>query len=65
LRSRILVDIGPLRRFPQFRRLWVGYGIRQFGAQLTVTTVIYQVFTLTHSNLDVGLISLAQVVPGV
>jgi MFS family permease len=65
LRSRIFVDIGPLRQFPQFRRLWVGYGLRQFGAQLTVTTVVYQVFSLTHSNLDVGLISLAQVVPGV
>jgi MFS family permease len=26
---------------------------------------VYQVFTLTHSNLDVGLISLAQVVPGI
>jgi MFS family permease len=54
-----------LRRFPQFRRLWVGYGLRQFGAQLTVTTVVFQVFSITHSNIDVGLISLAQVIPGV
>lgn len=63
--SRIFVDTGPLRRFPQFRRLWIGYGLRQFGSQLTATTVIYQVFSLTHSNLDVGLISVAQVIPGV
>ncbi|MGA7835491.1 MAG: hypothetical protein WCA31_09835, partial [Acidimicrobiales bacterium] len=62
--ARFLVDTGPLRRFPEFRRLWVGYGLRQFGAQLTVTTVVYQAYSLTHSNLDVGLVSLAQVVPG-
>jgi MFS family permease len=64
-RSRLFVDLTPLRRFPQFRRLWVGYAIRQIGAQLTVTTVIYQVFALTHSNLDVGLIALVQLGPAI
>lgn len=63
--SRFFVDIGPLQRFPEFRRLWIGYALRQFGARLTVTTVIYQVFSITHSNLDVGLIAVAQVIPGV
>ncbi|HVB00023.1 MAG TPA: hypothetical protein VNE42_02005, partial [Acidimicrobiales bacterium] len=57
--SKHFVDITPLRRFPQYRRLWTGYAVRQLGAQLTVTTVIYQVFTITHSNLAVGYISLA------
>lgn len=64
--SRHFVDVTPLRRFPQYRRLWFGYAIRQLGAQLTVTTVIYQVYTLTHgSNLDVGYISLAQLFPAI
>lgn len=64
--SRVFVDISPLRRFPQYRRLWVGYAIRQMGAQLTVTTVIYQVYLISHhSNLAVGLISAAQVGPGI
>ncbi|HEY2072605.1 MAG TPA: MFS transporter [Gaiellaceae bacterium] len=60
---RIFVDVSPLRRFPDFRRLWTGYLFRQLGAQLTATTVVYQVFTLTHSNTDVGLVSLAQLGP--
>jgi MFS family permease len=65
LAAPFFVDLRPLRRFPAFRRLWVGYGLRQFGTWVTVTTVIYQVYSITHSNLDVGLISVAQVVPGV
>ena len=63
--SKHFVDITPLRRFPQYRRLWTGYAVRQLGAQLTVTTVIYQVFTITHSSLAVGYISLAQLFPAV
>ncbi len=63
--SRFLVDIEPLRRFPQYRRLWFGYALRQFGAQLTTVTVVFQIYTITHSNLAVGLISAAQVGPGI
>ncbi|HVC15087.1 MAG TPA: MFS transporter [Acidimicrobiales bacterium] len=60
---RIVVDVSPLRRFPHFRTLWTGYLLRAFGQYLTATTVIYQVFVITHSNLDVGLVSLAQLGP--
>lgn len=64
--SKHFVDITPLRRFPQYRRLMLGYSIRLLGAQLTSTTVIYQVFVITHhSNLDVGYISLVQFVPAI
>ena len=62
---KLFVDITPLRRFPDFRRLWLGYALRQLGAQLTVTTVIYQIYAITHSNLDVGLLSLAQLGPSI
>jgi MFS family permease len=61
--SKVLIDTLPLRNFPHFRRLWIGYLFRLIGAQLTATTVIYQVYTVTHSNLDVGLLSIAQVGP--
>ncbi len=64
--TKHFVDIGPLRRFPQYRRLWVGYAIRLLGAQLTATAVTYQVFVISHhSNLDVGYISLAQLIPAI
>jgi MFS family permease len=60
---RLLVDIEPLRTSPQFRRLWLGYLVSVLGAQLTVVAVPYQVYRLTHSSLDVGLIGLAQILP--
>jgi MFS family permease len=60
---RILVDIEPLRSSPQFRRLWSGYLVSSLGSQLTIVAVPYQVYRLTHSSLDVGLIGLAQVGP--
>jgi MFS family permease len=60
---RLLVDIEPLRSSPQFRRLWTGYLFSVLGSQLTVVAVPYQVYRITHSSLDVGLIGLAQIVP--
>ena len=63
LGGRLLVDIGPLRESQPFRRLWSGYLVTTLGSQLTVVAIPYQVFKLTHSSLDVGLIGLAQIVP--
>jgi MFS family permease len=62
-RSRVFVDLSPLRRYPQFRLLWTGFLIRTVGNQLTVVAVPYQVFRLTHSSLDVGLVSIVQLGP--
>jgi len=63
VRQRLLVDVGPLRRHRQFRRLWGGYVVSVLGSQLTVVALPYQVYRLTHSSLDVGLIGLAQILP--
>ncbi len=62
-RGRLFVDLGPLRQSQAFRRLWGGYLVATFGSQLTVVAIPYQVFRLTHSSLDVGLIGLAQILP--
>ena len=35
----ILVDIGPLRRHRDFRRLWAGQLVSQLGSQLTIVAV--------------------------
>ncbi len=59
----ILLDITPLRRHPQFRRLWFGLTVSSVGSQLTVVGVAYQAYVLTRSSLVVGLVSLVQLVP--
>ncbi len=63
--ARLFVDITPLRESPQYRRLWFGYAVNQLGSQLTIVAVAYQVYKLTGSSLDVGLISLAQLGPAI
>ena len=60
---RLFIDIEPLREYRQFRLLWTGFLIRTIGNQLTVVAVPLQVYRLTHSSLDVGLVSLAQIGP--
>ena len=62
-RGRLLVDLGPLRHSQAFRRLWAGYLVTTLGSQLTVVAIPYQVFRLTHSSFDVGLVGLAQIIP--
>lgn len=62
-RRRVLADLSPLWRFPQFGLLWGGQLVSFAGSQLTVVAVPYQVYRLTRSSLDVGLVSLGQLFP--
>jgi predicted MFS family arabinose efflux permease len=60
---RLFIDLTPLRRSRDFRFLVGGELISVLGNQLTTVAVPYQVYELTHSSLDVGLVSLAQLFP--
>ena len=57
------IDITPLRRFRDFRRLWFGLVLAQIGGQFGIVAASYQVYRLTGSSLDVGYISLVQLAP--
>jgi transmembrane secretion effector len=59
----LAVDITPLRRYRDFRLLWMGELVSTTGRQITVVALPFQVFLLTRSSLAVGLIGLVQVVP--
>jgi MFS family permease len=61
--GRILVDLTPLRASRDFRLLFIGQLISMLGTQLTVVAIPFQVYRLTHSTLQVGAISLAQLFP--
>src|SRR5580692_11774164 len=61
--GKILVDITPLRESRDFRLLFTGQLISMLGTQLTVVAIPFQVYDLTHSTLQVGAVSLAQLVP--
>ena len=63
-RPALLIDLAPLRRSRDFRLIAGGQLVSVLGSQMTALTVPYQVYALTRSSLDVGLVSLA-VVPAV
>jgi MFS family permease len=62
-RGRVLIDLAPFRENRDFRLLWAGYLTTNLGSQLTLVGVAYEVYRLSHSSLDVGLVSLAQLGP--
>ncbi len=61
--NRIFLDLGPLRESRGFRLLFAGQFVEVFGSQLTAVAIPFQVYELTRSSLQVGLVSLAQLVP--
>jgi MFS family permease len=63
LAQHLLIDIGPLRRSRDLRALVAGQAVSVLGTQMTAVAVPYQVYRLTGSSLDVGLVSLTTVGP--
>jgi MFS family permease len=62
---RLLVDVGPLRTSPAFRRLWLGSTFSAVGSQMTVFAVALQVYVITGSPTAVGAVGLAGALPGI
>jgi len=60
---RLAIDLGPLRRYPAFRRLFVGQTISTFGSEVAAVAAPFQLYQLTHSTLQVGLLSICELVP--
>jgi MFS family permease len=61
--SRLLVDITPLQESAAFRRLLIGSALSGIGGQMTNYAVLLQVYELTRSSLNVGIVELANGVP--
>lgn len=58
-----VVDTGPLRRHRDYRLLYAGQSISFFGTMITSVAVPFQIYSMTHSSLAVGLLGLAEIVP--
>jgi MFS transporter, ENTS family, enterobactin (siderophore) exporter len=57
--GQIMIDVGPLRASRDFRWLFAGRFVSNAGNAIAVTAANWQVFSLTHSSLAVGLLTLA------
>jgi MFS family permease len=54
----LAVDVAPLRASRDFRRIWVGLLISEFGSEFTLVATFVQVTRLTGSTAAVGVIGL-------
>ncbi|WP_069764204.1 MFS transporter [Streptomyces sp. LUP47B] len=61
--SRTFLDVRPLRTSPVFRRLLFGRTVSTLGTFMTMVTVMYQVWDMTHSTIWSGAVGVAQAVP--
>jgi MFS family permease len=61
--ASLAVDVGPLRTSQAFRRLWLGQSIAFVTWRMLLVAVPVQVYSLTGSALDVGLVALTQFIP--
>ncbi|MFF7543525.1 MFS transporter [Streptomyces canus] len=61
--SRTFLDVRPLRASPVFRRLLFGRTVSTLGTFMTMVTVMYQVWDMTHSTIWSGAVGVAQAVP--
>jgi MFS family permease len=59
----MFLDIGPLRRNTAFRRLFASQFISGLGTMVSYVAVPWQLYELTHSNAQVGLLGLVQLIP--
>jgi MFS family permease len=59
----MFVDITPLKVSRDYRLLFFGQMVSFFGVMMTVVVVPWQMYQLTHSNFQVGMIYLFEFVP--
>ena len=59
----MLLDITPLRHNTAFRRLFASQFISGMGTMVSYVAVPWQLYELTRSNAQVGLLGLVQLVP--
>jgi MFS family permease len=63
LKLNLAIDFSPLKKYPDFRRLWASGLISYFGSMITYVALPFQVKELTNSFLAVGLIGLVEIAP--
>jgi MFS family permease len=57
------IDLTPLKTSHDFRRLFVGQALSEFGTQITFVAVPLQVYVMTRSTAMVGLLALCETLP--
>lgn len=59
----LTLDLSPLRKYPDFRRLWFSGLISYMGSMITYVALPFQIKELTHSYIAVGALGAVELLP--
>ena len=57
------MNLPPALRHYDFRLFWIGQALSGFGSQFTTVAMAWQIYDLTHSPVQLGLLGLARALP--
>ena len=60
---KFAIDLSPLTKYPDFRRLWLSGLISFFGSMITMVALPYQIKLMTNSYVAVGAIGAVELIP--
>jgi MFS family permease len=63
VKANLAIDFSPLKKYPDFERLWLAGLNSYFGSMFTYVALPFQIKELTNSYLAVGLIGLVEIIP--
>ena len=61
--SKFAIDLTPLKKYPDFRRLWTAGLISYLGSMITYVALPFQLKEITHSYVAVGILGVIEIVP--
>ena len=61
--SKFAIDLSPLKKYPDFRRLWTAGLISYLGSMITYVALPFQLKEITHSYVAVGILGVIEIVP--
>lgn len=59
----LYLDISPLKKYRNYRWLYLGQVISVFGSMITYVAIPYQMYELTKSTVHVGMLGIVQLIP--
>jgi len=58
-----VLDLSPLKNYPNYRWLYLGQLISFFGSMITYVAIPFQMYEITKSTVHVGMLGIVQLIP--
>ena len=58
-----MLDLAPLKKYPDFRNIWAGGLITYIGSMISYVAIPFQIKEMTHSYIAVGISGIVELVP--